>query len=119
MGRKDASVKPQPEKFNAFGKTSPGTYQATGRKDAFAKIGHGCWGRHHDQGGERTQVAKVDDRDISQSQPVDLSASQSVNPKQPVHPSSSQLLSPDNVHLLMGLPRSGPGSDPCQKPVGT
>ena len=40
-GRKDACVKPQPEKFNAFGKTSPEKSSGHGRKDAFVKVGHG------------------------------------------------------------------------------
>ena len=111
-------MKPQPERFNAFGKTSPGEGQATGRKDAFVKIGHGRCGRHHDQGGARTQVAKVVDRDVPHPQPVRPSASQSVNPEQPVIRSALQSVSPDNVHLLTGLPRSGPRSESCQTPIG-
>ena len=85
------------------------------------KIGHGRWKRsqsHHDQGGERIQVANSVDRDTSQSQPVSPSASESVNPEQPVIPSASQSVSPDIVHLLTRVPRSGPRSDPCQTPFG-
>ena len=32
--------------------------------------------------------------------------------------SASQSVNPDNVNLLTGSPRSGPRSQPCQKPVG-
>ena len=98
-------MKPQPERFNAFGKICLGNDQATGRTNTFVKLGHDRWRGRHDPGGDSVQVVGFD-RDVSQSRP------------QPVHPSASQSVSPDNVHLLAGLPRSGPRSQPCQKPDG-
>ena len=88
------------------------------------KIGHGRWRGRHDQGGDSAKVVDFDrnvgkyESDSDYSPADEFERLDDCDVPQPVHPSASQSVNPDNVHLLTGLPRSGPRSQPCQTPIG-
>ena len=113
-GRKVTFVKPQPARSNAVAKPSLAEEHATGKANTFVKIGHGRWRGRHDQGGDSAKVVDFArnvgeyESDSDYSPADEFEGLDDCEPSQPVHPSASQSVNPDNV----------PRSIHCQKPFG-
>jgi hypothetical protein len=101
-------VKPQPARYNAVGKTSPGKDQATERSNAFVNLSHGRWRGRHNQGGEK--AVRILEPAAIGCDAGDYDSDSDWSP-------ADEFEGLDDVSLPIASDNV-PRSIPCQKPVG-